>query len=242
MNLQSLRKNLKKLLKEEKMTLNTLSIRADLSEDTLRSLIYSNAKDVKMSTIIKIATVFNCSIDSLLGHSVYSSHEEYIIQKLRTLSDRSRQTILALIDLEEQTTLHSSYAGKDFITVFLPTGNLIDGQFYDTSFFETLDISAYPNSLKNTIDFGLKILSDNFQPIYDKNDILLLSRRQIPEHNDIVLYLDQDGKIFLRRYTTIGLEPLSRSGSIIPPNRIYQYSSIGVVVKVVKEFNIEQYR
>lgn len=242
MNLQYLRENLRKLLKDEKMTLNTLSIEADLSEDTLRSLIYSKAKDVKMSTIVKIAKVFNCSIDTLLGHSIYSIHEEYIIQKLRTLSSRSQRTILALIELEEQTTLRSSYDGKDFITVFLPTGNLMDGQFYDTSSFETLDISAYPNSLKNTVDFGFKILSDKFRPLYDKNDILLLSKRQTPEHDDIVLYVDRDGKIFLRKYTSIGLEPLNRLGTIIPPNILYQYTPIGVVVKVVKEFNLEQYR
>lgn len=242
MNLQSLRNNLKKLLKDEKMTLNTLSIRADLSEDTLRSLIYSRAKDVKMSTVVKIANVFNCSIDTLLGRSIYSFHEEYIIQKLRTLSDRSNQAILALIDLEEQTNMHSSYTGKDFISVFLPTGNLMDGQFYDTSLFETLDISAYPNSLKTAVDFGFKILSENFQPLYNKNDILLLSRRLIPEHDDIVLYLDRDGKLFLRKYTSIGLEPLNRAGTLIPPNKLYQYSCIGVVIKVVKEFNIEQYR
>lgn len=242
MNLEFLRKNLKRLLKEEKMTLNTLSMRADLSEDTLRSLIYSRSKDVKMSTIVKIAMVFNCSIDTLLGRSIYSLHEEHIIQKLRTLSDRSRQAVLALIDLEEQTTLHSSYAGKDLISVFLPIGNLADGQFYDTSIFEILDISAYPNSLKTAVDFGFKILSENFQPLYDKNDILLLSRRQIPEHDDIVLYLDRDGKIFLRKYTSIGLEPISRFGTLIPPNQLYQYTPIGIVIKVVKEFNIEQYR
>ncbi len=242
MNLQTLRNNLKRLSKEHKMTLNTLSIRADLSEDTLRSLIYSQSKDVKVSTIAKIADVFQCSIDSLLGRSVYSFQEEYIIEQLRQLSSRSQRAILALIDIEAKTTLHSSYAGTDFITVFLPTGNLIDGQFYDTSSFETLDISAYPNSLKASVDFGFKILSENFLPLYEKNDILLLSRRQLPEHNDITMYLDRDGRIFLRRYTPIGLEPLNRTGSIIPPNKISQYSCIGIVIKVVKEFNIEQYR
>ncbi len=242
MNLQVLRDNLKKLLKKQKMTLNTLSIKADLSEDTLRSLIYSRAKDVKVSTIVKISDVFQCSIDTLLGRSVYSFQEEYIIEQLRTLSNRSQRAILALIDLEAQSTLHSSYEGKDFITVFLPTGNLIDGQFYDTSSFETLDISAYPNSLKNTVDFGFKILSENFLPLYDKNDILLLSRRQLPEHNDIALFLDREGRIFLRRYTSVGLEPISRSGNLIPPGKIFQYSCIGIVIKVVKEFNIELYR
>lgn len=242
MDLQPLRDNLRKLLKEQKMTLNSLSIRADLSEDTLRSLIYSHAKDVKVSTIIKIAKVFNCSIDTLLGRSVYSFHEEHIIEQFRNLSNRSQRAILSLIDLEAQTTLHSSYTGKDFITVFLPTGNLIDGQFYDTSSFESLDISAYPNSLKSSVDFGFKILSENFLPLYDRNDILLLSRRQLPNQNDIALFLDREGRIFLRRYTSMGLEPLNRLGNIIPPSKIYQYSCIGIVIKVVKEFNIEQYR
>lgn len=242
MDLQIFRNNLKTKLKEQKLTLNALSLRADLSEDTLRSLIYGKSQDVKMSTITRIADVFGCSIDNLLGRSIYSIQEEEIIQKLRILSKRSFHSIQALINLEETTTLNPSNAGKDIIPVFLPTGNMKDSHFYDNSTFETLDISEYPRSLKNAADFGIKILSANFEPMYYTNDILLLSQTRVPEYNDIVMYLDHDGKIYIRRYTSSGLNPISKFGKKIPPNEIHDYIATGVVLKVVKEFNIEQYR
>lgn len=242
MDLQNFRKNLKLKLKEQKLTLNALSFRADLSEDTLRSLIYGKSQDVKISTITKIADVFGCSIDALLERPVYSAEEENMIHQLRNLSGRSIQTIQALIHLETLTTLQPSNAGKNIIPVFLPTGNMKDGQYYDNTSFETLDITEYPLSLKNATTFGIKILSANFEPLYYMNDILLLSQNRPPEYNDVVLYLDKEGKIYIRKYTTSGLIPINHFGKRIPPGEIHNYSATGVVLKVVKEFNIEQYR
>lgn len=242
MDLQNFRKNLRLKLKEQKLTLNALSFHADLSEDTLRSLIYGKSQDVKISTITKIADVFGCSIDALLERPVYTAEEENMIRQLRNLSDRSIKTIQALIRLETMTSLQPSNAGKNIIPVFLPTGNMKDGQYYDNTSFETLDITEYPLSLKNATAFGIKILSANFEPLYYMNDILLLSQNRPPEYNDVVLYLDQEGKIYIRKYTTSGLIPINHFGKKIPPNEIHNYSATGVVLKAVKEFNIEQYR
>lgn len=242
MDLSYFRKNLKKHLKEQKLTLNALSIKADLSEDTLRSLIYGKSKDAKLSTLIKIADVLNCSVDHLVGHASYSVQEELIIRQLRTLSPRSLQTIQTLIDLEEKTTLTPSNKGKDIISILLPASNIKDGHFYDTSTYETLDITEYPDSLKSVTDFGIKILSSDLEPLYHINDILLLSRQHMPEYNDIVMYLDQDGKIYIRKYTESGLDPINKFGKKISRAEVHKYDPIGVVLKVVKEFNIEQYR
>ncbi len=70
MNLQYFRTTLRKMLREKKLTLNALSLQADLSEDTLRSIIYGKSQDIKLSTMIKIADVLNCSLDELAGRSL----------------------------------------------------------------------------------------------------------------------------------------------------------------------------
>lgn len=242
MDLIYFRQNLRDILQKRKISLNYLSAQADISEDTLRSIVYGKSQDIKLSSILKIARVLDCSLDSLIGRSLYSIQEENIIKQLRNLSEHSLQTIQVLIDLEERTSLHNRSVGKETLTVFLPTGNMKDGFFYDNSRFETLDITDYPSELKNRLVFGLKIASSHFEPVYFMNDILLLSRECTPEVNDIVLCIDNAGRIYLRKFTVVGLEPVNRFGQKIPANEIHNYTYLGIVVKVAKEFNIEQYR
>lgn len=242
MNLDFFKETLRKELREKKLTLNALSANADLSEDTLRSVIYGKSQDIKLSTIIKIADVFQCSIDDLIGRQFYTEEERTIISQMRHLSERSKQSVRFILDFEEKTSLSKSSNGKDIIKVFLPTGNMKDGMFYDSSTTENLDISEYPNALKENIAFALKIVSNHFEPIYYPNDILLFSRKHLPEYGDITFYIDNDQKIYIRKYTEQGLEPINDFGKIIPLNQYSHFRSMGVMLRVVKEFDIEQYR
>lgn len=242
MDLIYFRQNLKDKLQRSKISLSYLSAQADISEDTLRSIIYGKSQDIKLSSILKIARVLDCSLDSLIGRSLYSIREENIIKQLRNLSEHSLRTVQTLIDLEEKTTLHNSITNKETISVLIPTGNLKDGIFYDNSRFETLDITNYPQELKDSIAFGMKIISSHFEPIYFMNDILLLSLDNAPEINDITLSVNNEGRIFLRKLTPFGLEPINRFGKKIPANEIKNHTTLGIVIKVAKEFNIEQYR
>ncbi|MGN0152813.1 MAG: helix-turn-helix domain-containing protein [Lachnospiraceae bacterium] len=242
MNLQYFRKTLRKKLREQKLTLNSLALEADLSEDTLRSIIYGKSQDIKLSTMIKIADVLNCSLDDLVERSGYSSQEQNMINRICHLPQRSRNIIEFVLELEERSSLSKSTSGKDIIPVFIPTGNLRDGMFYDSSSLETLDISEYPQSLKNNTDFGIRIKSFNYEPIYYPNDILLISHRHLPEYNDTVLYIDNSGKIYIRIYSIHGLVPVNDFGKIIPIKEKNNYKALGIVLRVVKEFDIEQYR
>lgn len=242
MNLQYFKTTLRKQLRERKLTLNALSVKADLSEDTLRSIIYGKSQDIKLSTLIKIADVFGCSIDDLIGRPIYSKEERSFISRMRRLSARSQHSIQFILDFEEKTTLYKSASGKDIIKVYLPIGNMKDGMFYDSSITEDLDISEYPDALKEDTSFALKIISNHFEPIYYPNDILLFSRKHLPEYGDITLYLDDNQRIYIRRYTEKGLEPINNFGEIIPFDKYNKLRTMGIVLRVVKEFNIEQYR
>lgn len=242
MNLQYFKVTLRKKLRERKLTLNALSIQADLSEDTLRSIIYGKSQDIKLSTLIKIADVFECSIDDLIGRPVYSKEEEFVISKFRRLSERSKRSVQFVLDFEEKTTLLRSTKGRHVIKVYLPTGNMRDGMIYDSSTSEELDITEYPNILKENADFAVKVLSSNLEPIYYPNDIILFSRHRPPEFGDIILYVDDSQKVYIRKYMKNGLEPINDFGETIPLHKYNKLRTMGVVLRVVKEFNIEQYR
>lgn len=242
MNLQYFKTTLREHLRQKKLTLNALSIQADLSEDTLRSIIYGKSQDIKLSTIIKIADVFECSIDDMIDRPIYSEEERSTISRMRHLCEHSKRSVQFILDLEEKTTLCKSTQGKDLINVYLPTGNMKDGMFFDSFTTEELDISEYPDSIKENTDFALKIMSNHFEPVYYLNDILLLSRKHLPEYGDITFYLDDEQRVYIRKYTKKGLEPINHFGEIISSKQYNKFKSMGVILRVVKEFNIEQYR
>ncbi|MCM1157632.1 MAG: helix-turn-helix transcriptional regulator [Bacteroidales bacterium] len=242
MDIEYFRTILRQKLQEQKLTLNALSLKADLSEDTLRSIIYGKSQDIKLSTMVKIADVLHCSLDELAGFSPYSEKELDIIHRLHLLPDRCLRTIEFILMLEEETILQHSARGVDKIPIYLPTGNMKDGMFYDSSNIELLDISDYPLPLRRITDWGIKIVSRHYEPVYYPNDILLLSQKRFPEFNDTILYVDYSGKLYLRKYAKTGLEPVNGIGDHIPQSKISEYKALGVVLKVAKEFDIEQYR
>ncbi|MDE5777230.1 MAG: helix-turn-helix transcriptional regulator [Lachnospiraceae bacterium] len=242
MNIQFFKDNLKKKLKEQKITLSSLAIQADLSEDTLRSIIYGKSQDIKLSTMVKIADVLNCTLDNLIGRSIYSSEQQDFIDRMQNISSHSFRTLKAVLAVEESINLTNSYSGKKIIQVLTPLGNLKDGHFFNSASYEPFDISGYPKVLQQSVDFGLRITSDYFEPIYYLNDILLISRRNLPEYHDVVLYIDINKRMYIRQFLETGLSPINHFGKRIPYYKQNDYTPLGVIVTVAQEFNIEQYR
>ncbi len=241
MNLKYFRKHIREELKSNKLTLSKLSEKADLSEDTLRSLIYGKSTDVKMSTLTKIADVFNCSIDRLIGRNTWF-FDDKLLKKMEYLPPRSIKSIEMLINLELASTQQPSTRGQDIISVLVPTQTMVDGFYYDHANFIPHDISAYPPNLKQIVNLGLLITNDSYEPNYYINDILLLSTERKPVYNDIVVYHDMNGRVYIRRYCQTGLEPIGQFGKKIGINDVKKYNAFGVIIKVLKEFDIEQYR
>ena len=242
MNLKTFRITLREKLKEKNLTLNSLASLSDLSEDTLRSIIYGKSQDIKLSTLIKIADVLHCSIDELINRKTYSKSEQLLFKQIHSLPRRSIQVINMLVNIEERSALQKSVTGIELIPLFIPKGNFRDGMYYDGNLFDSLDITDYPISLKKESSFGLKIVTTFYEPIYYPNDILLLSAKAHPILNDIVLYINKNGKIYIRKYTELGLEPLGSLGDLIPVREISNYTALGIVLKRINEFDVEQYR
>ena len=242
MDIQYFREILRGQLQEKKITLSALALKADLSEDTLRSVVYGKSQDIKLSTVIKIADVLDCPLDDLVGRNYYSEEEKVLHKRIHRFAGHSLRAVQYFSELEESMALQHSSKGEMVIPVFSLLGNMKDGMYGHGHSTEKLDITDYPSVLREDADFGLKILSDHFEPIYFLNDILICSCKRPPEYNDIVLYFDVNGRFFLRKYLETHLEPLNGFGERIPSGRFSEFTAKGVVLRVVKEFDIEQYR
>ncbi|MCR5702057.1 MAG: helix-turn-helix transcriptional regulator, partial [Lachnospiraceae bacterium] len=201
MNLTTFRKNLRKELQKQNISLGTLSCKSNLSEDTLRSIIYGKSQDIRLSTMLKIADVLNCSLDSLIDRTIYSPAVDKLIKQLIILPETSLRAISLNITLEQKSMLKCSKKSKLLLPIFIPNGNFSDGMYYNGNIYEHLDITDYPETLKDACDYGMKISTKYFEPTYIVNDILLISSKTHPIKGDIVVSINNEGKIFIRKYT-----------------------------------------
>lgn len=225
----------KNKLKENGITLNQLASQADLSEDTLRSSIYGKSRDIKLSTLLKIANVLHCSLDELAGRSFYNADDLSLLYRFHRLSFRSRRTLECILDMEENTSLHASDKAMNIIPVIIPYGNTMDGFLYNESHFGQHDISDYPVTLREDVSFGLKISSSLYEPVYYYGDTLLFSCSKSPELFDTCLFMDTAGRIYIRRISPLGLEPVAPFGKRIPLTQVPDYKAIGCFLRIAKE-------
>ena len=242
MNLDIFRKNLRIKLKERSLTLNSLSELSELSEDTLRSIIYGNSHDIRLSTAFKLADVFACTVDELFDHDPYPAQKKRIIDKFYNLPESSMQFIKTLIELEEKCLYNISTNGKVNIPVFNPKTTLKDGMYYDRNSIIEFDISEYPEPIQKETSFGLKIQSSSYEPVFYPNDILLFSADTQPNYHDVVLIINDNEELFIKRYTQLGFESLKKFGKIMPHNDSLKFRILGVYIRAIQVFDIEQYR
>ncbi len=60
---------IRKKMDDKGMTIKHLSDISNISEDTIKAILYHRVKDVKLSTAIKLANAFDCSLDELFLRS-----------------------------------------------------------------------------------------------------------------------------------------------------------------------------
>ena len=87
--MNSLRKNIDLYASQKDITIRAIAEEADISLNTLNSILYGNVKDCKLSTIISLARAFHISIDELVGCETISSAARDSIQITRNLPEHS---------------------------------------------------------------------------------------------------------------------------------------------------------
>ena len=58
--------NIRNIISDKNMTISEFSEFVDIPNQTVRSILYGKCKDYKLSTIIKISSKLNISIDALV--------------------------------------------------------------------------------------------------------------------------------------------------------------------------------
>lgn len=182
---------------------------------------------------ILITNPYEANIDIYLAHRVQKLTgktvrelcgddlpELEMIRYFRELPKHRQDAIRYMIEIEHQLPRDGKPDANedDFTTVFVPTGNMIDGMTLDSRDFITVNISEYKKNSVERVDCGVKITSNHLHPVYMKGDILLISKRA-PRDGDVGIFiLKETRQIFIREFKQTKpceLRPINGFGEVI---------------------------
>lgn len=165
-------------------------------------------------------------LHSMTGKWIFElvdEQDEYseLILGIKQLSASQKRTVKGLVDFElEFSAIHED--AEEFITVFVPTGNIEDGMIFDSSNFRKINASAYRRKFGDKLYCGIQITSDHLHPVYHMDDILLICRGPIREGDTGIFLNKENGCAYIRKLLPAAdwvLEPVNGYGQPIVINR-----------------------
>ena len=179
--IDSFRTNIFHLMDVRDLSLRELSEKADMPFETLKSFLYGNSKDCKLSTAVKLATAFGISLDELVGAETIHPLSKQSIAMCRKLPDYVVYLIRSFI--RHQYNLHMNFDPDSInIPVLLPECQ--NGYLRTTNITDSVCIDHLTNSLKSKICMGLKIPCEHYEPFFMPDEIVLLAADRSAQHNE----------------------------------------------------------
>lgn len=211
--ISALRHNIDRYIADKDITLNDVAEAADMSVSTLKTFLYGNAKDCHLSTAVKLARVFEVTLDELVGCGTMPEETKKSIQLTRQMPESYTHFIRWMINFQYDMYNTRQYI-KDSVEV-MDAELREDGTFKTSNIFENVDISHISKERRTKIFMGIKLPGNNYEPIYMKSNIILLANDRNPlEDEKVVVCVDDALWIFKAKYVRENGEKLLKYYSI----------------------------
>lgn len=191
--MQSFRKNIDTLMDANDYTIKVLSEKIEMPFETLKSFLYGEFKDCKLSTAVKLARAFNVSIDELIGAGTITPTLRESISMCRTMPEHALYLIRSFIRHQNQIYNNASTSSKiisvmtpECRNTYLPTTNVI----------KPICIDHLPDDIKLRTSMGVQIPCDHYEPYFMPGDILLLATDRAAVNNEKCVLI-HSGNIFI---------------------------------------------
>lgn len=210
----------------------------ELSLSAYKRLINLTTAKIDLFTVYRLYLLTGKMIYDFMGISdTYSS----LHKKIMYLSPQQIAYVDGLVDFEIEFALHHEDA-DDFISVYVPTGNMEDGMIYDSSNVEKVNIAEYRRKYGNRLTCGIKITSNHLHPVYNLGDILLISKRPIRDGDTGIFINKESGCAYIRKFhqtDPCSLEPINDYGETFyvnskDKNGMDNWIKFGVVITKIR--------
>ncbi len=175
----------------------------------------------------------------MIDHPVHAAEA---ISKLKYLTESQLRFVSAVINIEYDFLVHQEVP-DDYISVLVPTGNMQDGMIYDSADIIKVNASIYRRRFGSDLHFGIKITSSHLHPVYNKGDIILVSRNPIRDGDTGVFINKEDGRAYIRKFHQAEpcvLEPINGFGKPFyvnnsSPQEMEPWIKVGYVLCKMKQ-------
>lgn len=205
------------LLESRGWSVKTLSDESNIPYETLKKLLNRKIENTSIHNIIKIASAFQCQIDYLINEntfddiSFYSSLHTKTIWRYFIEIDSSCR----FPSRTKKNHLIPLYHPHSFYPILTPVEPVLD----------FLDIQSYPDDFRESIECGIVISTHCFHPVYQSNDILLISKNRFPHNGEVSVFIHQ-GNLYIRKfYSYSNVVILESVNGIGKPITITDFSS-----------------
>ncbi len=226
-------KRLKLLMRIQGITISELAVKADISEDTIKAIRSGKTKNPSLYVLTAIADAFSCTLDNLVGRIPKEVDEANLLRKWRSLDNHGRQNTMLLIDEELSKQPQTTTRMRQFM-YYIASSYLGNGALFDMTRTEYTDI---PATYMKEADFGLKIISDSYIPMYFPEDIVAIKKRP-PVPGEIACYW-KDNVIYIRKYLLInGIPryiPINAVNNEIELKKISDYTCLGTIIGIIRK-------
>lgn len=183
--MSAFRNNIFMYISEKDITLSDIANASDIPFSTLRTFLYGNSQDVKLSSAIKLARALGISIDELVGAETIPDLTRESVRMCRNLPEQDliliRWFIRYLDKLNKNLEPH-----KRYVSVMLPT-QTNDGDFEITADYQKIEITEVKEPLRSKIFLGFHIICDHYMPYYGKGDIIFIANDRPPRYSEHIV-------------------------------------------------------
>lgn len=170
--MQAFRKNVDMYIAEKDITIREVAEVADIPFETLKSFIYGETKECKLSTAVKLARAFNVTIDELVGAGTIEDDTRECVALARNLKDHHRYVIRSYV--RHQYKLHGDVpATSKQISIMLPECH--NGHLKTTNITEALNVDHLQSGTRSKVCLGLRVPCEHYEPYFMQNEIILLA-------------------------------------------------------------------
>lgn len=186
--MSSFRTNLLTYINEKDITLSDIADAADISVDTLKTLVYGRASDCKLSTAVALAKALNLSVDELVGAGTLTPMMCESISITRNLPENFVYFVRWSIRYQERMLREKKASKKAINIMWAECGN--NGNLKMNNNFELMDISDLPDDVRHKIFMGIRIPCEHYMPVFCEGDILLLANDRMPLQSEKVVIVN----------------------------------------------------
>lgn len=183
--MSAFRKNLYMYIEQKDITLAEVADEADISLSTLRSLLYGDARDCHVSTIVNLARALNVSCDELLGAGTISPQTCESLQLMRQLPENFTHFVRWAIHYHYGKLTAGKVSSRSIEVMSAICSD--NGNLKMTNDLDIIDISGLGDDIRPKVFMGVKIPCEHYVPDYYPGDILLIANDRSSRRSEHVL-------------------------------------------------------